>query len=174
MMIILYVLLAIFLIFIYLMFAAAMQILFTFNSQSETFKVAFFWLYPFLEGVISLEDENLILTVMLFRKQIFRKELMQGGREKTKGHLSLKLAGQVKPWDIRINVAYGFKDPSATGIACGAINVAASLLDVRSLEQAPDFMPGSNYVNIDAEARINPGTTLVNLYKAYINHSRKY
>lgn len=172
-MILLYILLAVILAFIYLLFAAAVQVLFTFNSDKEDINITLLWLFPFLKSEITIENENLILAVNLFNKRIFRKELMQGGRESTKSHISMKLLRQVKPWDIHVNTSYGFRDPSVTGLACGALNIASGLVDIESLEQNPDFMADKNYVNIDAAAKLNPGTTLVNLCRAYILNARR-
>ena len=172
-MIFLYILLAIILLFIYLLFAAAMQVLFSFNSDREDIIITVLWLFPFLKAVITVENENLILSVYVLKKKVFEKELMQGARESTKSHFNLKLIRQVQPWDIHVNAAYGFRDPSVTGIACGAMNIATRFINMDSMEHTPDFMPDKNYINIDAAAKLNPGVTLVNLYKAYIHNSRK-
>ena len=169
-MIILYILAAIILIFIYLIFAAAMQVFFTINSQDEDFKIIMLWLYPLLKAVVTLENENIVLKVYLFKKQLLKKELMHKDGKSTKRHFDLRLLKEVQPWDIHLNAAYGFRDPFFTGIACGVINIAAGCLDTASLEHSPDFAADTNYININAGARINPGTALVNIYRAYINN----
>ena len=172
-MIFLYILFSVVLLFIYLLFAAAMQVLFSFNSDKEDISITILWLFPFLKAVATVENENLVLTIHLFNKKVFKKELMQGGRERTKSHISLKLIRQVRPWDIHVNAAYGFRDPSVTGIACGAMNIASRFINIDSIEHIPDFMTDKNYINIDAAAKLNPGTTLVNFYRAYIYNSRR-
>ena len=172
-MIFLYVLLAIILLLIYLLFAVALQVLFSFNSDKENINITILWLFPFLKAVVTIENENPVLIIHLFNKKVFKRELMQGGRERTKKHFSLKLVRQVKPWDIHISASYGFRDPSVTGIACGAMNIATRLISIESLEHSPDFMTDKNYINIDASAKLNPGSTLVNLCRAYFSNSGK-
>ncbi|NJD01594.1 MAG: hypothetical protein FIA99_03085 [Ruminiclostridium sp.] len=172
-MIFLYILLSIILLFIYLLFAAAMQVLFSFNTDKEDVSITILWLFPFLKAIVTVKNENPILTVFLFKKKVFEKELMPGGHERTKSHLSLKLVRQVQPWDIHVNAAYGFRDPSVTGIACGAVNIATRFINIDSIEHSPDFMADKNYISIDAAAKLNPGATLVNLSRAYIYDSRR-
>ncbi len=171
-MIFLYILLAIVLLFIYLLFAAAMQVLFAFNSDKDDIRITVLWLFPFFKAVIALENESPVLAVHIFNKKVYEKKLMQGGRQGKKSQFNLKLIRQVQPWDIHVSAAYGFRDPSVTGIACGAVNIATRLIDIDSIEHNPDFMAEKNYVSINAAAKLNPGATLVNLYRAYIYHSR--
>jgi exo-beta-1,3-glucanase (GH17 family) len=73
------------------------------------------------------------------------------------------------PKDINVNVKYGFADPFATGIACGAISMASQFINADSIIQTPDFLSMNDYIYLDATAKVNLGSMLIKYLKSLSN-----
>lgn len=157
------IILLVFPVLILLAFTIATKIIFTFNSDKSNMNLTLLWLYPFIKAVVTNEENRLILTVYLFKKSIFRKAL-KGRKQKSN---NLELIKQVNPTDVTVNTSYGFRDPFVTGIACGAINIAAQFIDIDSISQNPDFVTDRDYIYVNATAKVKLGSALVNMYKAH-------
>lgn len=145
-----------------LLFIVTLRIIFTFNSDRANMNLTLLWLYPFLKAVVTNEENNMVLTVYLFKKSIMRRVLKKGEKKTN----NMDLVKQVNPKDVNIHASYGFKDPFLTGVACGAINVASQFINIDSIQQDPDFVTDKDYIYLDATAKVNLGSALVNLYKA--------
>jgi hypothetical protein len=147
-----------------LVFVVALRIIFTFNSDNADMHLTLLWLYPFLKAVVTNEDTDMVLTVYLFKKSIIKKTLRK--RETKEAANNMDIIRQVHPRDINVHAAYGFKDPFVTGVACGAINIASQFINIDSIQQDPDFVTDEDYFSINATAKVNLGSALVNLYRA--------
>jgi hypothetical protein len=145
-----------------LTFTAVLKIVFTLDTRKENINLTLLWLYPFL--LITAESNNTVplLTIYLFNKKIYGKEL---NTRKT-GTKNNELVKAVSPTDMHFNVSYGFRDPFVTGVTCGAIYAASEYIRFASIEQSPDFIADSDYIYMNATAKVNIGNTLIHYIKS--------
>ncbi|MCX8130956.1 MAG: hypothetical protein N3I35_12770 [Clostridia bacterium] len=162
-------LLAVVIFLVILLFITALRIIFTFNSDKENINLTLLWLYPFLKAVITNEGPKLMLSVYLLNRNIMKRELGVG-KSKIRAN-KLELIRQVKTTDANVSVSYGFRDPFITGVACGAINIASQFINIDSVNQNPDFVADNDYIYVDATAKVNLGSALLNLYRTHKNSS---
>lgn len=146
-----------------LLFTIAMKIIFTFNSDKSNMNLTLLWLYPFLKAAVTNEGNGLLLTVYLLNKSIYKRPL-KARRQKAN---NMEMIKQVHPTDVAVNASYGFRDPFLTGVACGAFNIASQFINIDSIRQNPDFVTDNDYIYVDATARVNLGSALLNLYRAH-------
>ncbi len=158
-MVLLYLLLIAVVILLVLLFMVASRIILHFDSTSSDLNLTLLWLYPILKSVISSENDTFTLSIFIFSKRIFKKQLTNN---KTKGR-NKNLLGKVNPTDIHINAQYGFEDPYFTGLAFAAINMIPKFVSLESLDQRPDFLVSSDFININATAKLNLGQFLLKL-----------
>lgn len=159
-----FIILIIAIIFIILLFVFALSIKLVINSDKPEINMALFWLNPFINAFVNIENTVPILKVYLFKQLIMKKALKR--RQKKYGGMELiKLS---EPKDVHVNVQYGFRDPFATGVTCGVINMASQFISIDSINQTPDFMSVDDYVYLDATAKVNLGSTLIKLIKTKI------
>lgn len=169
--------LSVILLLIILLFTAALRILFIFDTENANTNVTLLWLPPLLKVILTLENAKPVLTVYIFNKRVYRNTLKSRERSAAKDEKYrpgiMELIKITKPNDIHVNAFYGFQDPFATGIACGALNIASQFINIDSIQHAPDFMVENDYIYLDAAAKVNIGSTLVNLYRARNMNSEK-
>ncbi len=158
-----YILVIILLLLAVLLFNVALKVIFVFNTDKENLTLTLLWLYPFMKSTITKELSGFTLTIYLLNKKVYAKALAskKGGNTR-KG---LRLIKAVKPTDVHVNTKYGFRDPFMTGVACGAVNAASQLISIDSLQQNPDFTADNDYIYLNATAKVNVGSTLVNLLR---------
>lgn len=157
-----------------LLFVTAMKIVFVFSSEKADMNLTLLWLYPFVKAVVTTEQAVPVLAVYLFNKRIVRRELRRRATRRTGRKTDrAELVKQIKPKDVHVHAAYGFRDPSVTGVACAAVNMVAQFIHIDAFDQDPDFVAESDYIYVDATAKLNPGMTLVNLARAYFRSSRR-
>ncbi|TCQ02067.1 hypothetical protein [Serpentinicella alkaliphila] len=158
-MVFLYLLIVTVLILMVLLFIVASNIIFHFDSTSSDVNVTLLWLYPILKSVVSLENNSLTLSIFIFSKKIFKKQMSSHNSESRNKNVLKK----INPTDVRINAQYGFKDPYFTGLTFAALNMIPSLLKLESLYQKPDFLVTNDFININATAKLNLGRFLLAL-----------
>ena len=149
-------------IFTILLFKIALKINLVFNSDKSDLNLKLFWLDPFIKASVTIKNTKPVLTLYLFNRIILDRELNRG---KSK-HTGMELVQCTDAKDIHVNVKYGFGDPFTTGIACGAINVASQFANIDSINQTPDFMTTSDYIYLNATAKVKIGSTLIKLYRS--------
>jgi len=137
-----------------------------FNSEKSELNMTILWIKPLIKAFIKLEETKPFLSLYLFNKIFFKKSL-QGFSDKQKGRQLLEITS---PKDVQLNIEYGFKDPFTTGIACGVINVASQFANVKSLKHTPDFISVKDYVYLDANAKVNLGSSLIKFLKFKSRH----
>lgn len=158
-MVLLYILIIAVLILMVLLFIVASKIIVHFDSTSSDLNVTLLWLYPILKSVVSSENDTFTLSIFIFTKRIFKKQLTNNkSKMKNKNLLS-----KINPTDVHVNAQYGFKDPYFTGLAFAALNMIPRFLSLESLYQRPNFSVGNDFINIDATAKLNLGQFLLNL-----------
>lgn len=158
-MILLYILIIISLFLVVLLFTVASKIIVHFNSAASDLNVTVLWLDPVLKFVVSSENNSFILSVYLFKKIFFKKQL-------TNSRINIQnrnFISKITPADIHINAQYGFRDPYFTGLAFCAINMISKFFTLESLYQKPDFLADDDFLNIEATARLNLGRSLLKL-----------
>jgi hypothetical protein len=158
MVILLYILAFTSLLVVVLLFTVAAKVIVHFNSSADL-NVILLWLYPILKSVVSSENDSFVLSVYLFNKRIFNRQLAV-----SKIIMQNKnLLNKINPTDIHINAQYGFKDPYFTGLIFGVINMISRLFTLESLYQRPNFLAIDDFINIDATAKLNLGRSLLKL-----------
>lgn len=159
---IIYLIVLILLFMVILTFTAVLKVAFTLDTIKENVSLTLLWLYPFLKVTAESNASVPLLSVYIFNKKVYGKEL---GLKKS----STKNADVVKavsPSDMHFNVSYGFRDPFATGVTCGAIHAASEYIRFASIRQSPDFVADSDYIYMNATAKVNIGNTLINYLKS--------
>ncbi|HNR03244.1 MAG TPA: hypothetical protein PKU88_00295 [Bacillota bacterium] len=155
----LFILLLSLLLFIFLLFTVASRIDLSYDSARSDMHLTLRWLHPLLRSVIVKEGNGFLLLVYLLKKRVLAKLMKPKQYTKRSGNILKSL----KPTEIHVNTQYGFRDPFVTGLACGAVSAVSQLLNVESLHQKPDFLANSDYINLDATAKLNLGRLLMKL-----------
>lgn len=154
--------LSVVLVLIILLFLVALRIKFIFNTDNSQMYITLFWLNPFVNAFINIENTVPVVKIYIFKQLIFTKELKRGKNK----HGGMELVKISNPKDIHVNVSYGFKDPFTTGIVCVVMNIASQIVNIDSINYTPDFIPSNDYICLDATAKVNVGTTLINLIRS--------
>ncbi|WP_313559365.1 hypothetical protein [Ruminiclostridium cellobioparum] len=159
-----------------LLFAFDAKVKLVFDTDRNDMHLSVNWIYPFIKGTVSIENWHPAIDVYIFRVHLFKKTVKAGsqgilsrGKKSGKGIRKTDLLKIFNLKELSINTKYGFTNPSATGIACGAFNTASQFINIDSLSQIPDFMSAHDYIYFDAEASVNLGASLTNLIKYYRN-----
>jgi hypothetical protein len=151
----------VFVILIILLFTVALRVEIVFDTYRTGLKMTLLWLHSCLKALVTIEDTKPMLTLFLFNKKLFYKYL-----KKRKGKTnSMELVKIVDSRDVHINASYGFRDPFTTGITCGAINAASQFINIDSIDQMPDFTAENDYIYLDADAKVNLGSSLIRLFR---------
>lgn len=144
-----------------LLFKMALHIRLKYHSNESSINVSLVWLEPFFKAFIIIKDLDIYLKLYLFDKLIFNRKLK---KQKTKSR-GLNLVKKADPQNVHVDVQYGFRDPFMTGISCGLMNFTSEFIDVESMNQVPDFMASDDYIQLDATANINIGSTLLKMLR---------
>jgi hypothetical protein len=152
-------LLTIVLLLIVLLFTVKSKVNLIFDSTSSDMHLTLHWLYPLLKSVVTKENGGFVLTVYLLNKRILTRKINH--KRNVSGNKSILRS--LNPTDIHIDTQYGFRDPFFTGLACSAITMVSEFFNVESLRQRPDFLAISDYVSLDATAKLNLGRSLIKL-----------
>jgi hypothetical protein len=160
-MIITTIILGILALFIILMFTISLRARFIFDTEEPNMYMTLFWLPPLFKAVIEITNTKPVLTLVILKKRLLSKTL----RSK-KQHLNTQLIKKVAPKEFVINAYYGFRDPFSTGIATGFLSAISSLADMAAVKHCPDFTASRDYIYVDASAKINIGTALLNLLRS--------
>ncbi len=147
---------------ILLAFLIDLKIKLVFNSEKSDIKMSLLWLSPLIKAFVSMKNSLPILNIYLFNRLVLKKTI----KRRNKKSRDMNLVQLVNPRDIHVDVQYGFKDPFETGIACGVINIASQFINIDSIKQTPDFVSTDDYIYLDATAKVNLGTALVNFFKS--------
>jgi predicted membrane protein len=147
--------------FIILLFVFTLRIKLVIDSDKPEINMSLFWLNPFINAFVNIENTVPMLKVYLF-KQLIMKKALKIRKKKYGGMELIKLSD---PKDVHVNVQYGFRDPFTTGVTCGVINMASQFINIDSINQTPEFMSDDDYVHLDATAKVNLGSTLIKLIK---------
>lgn len=145
-----------------------LKIMLQFNSgQYNNLNLKISWLYPMFKGTITSEVNSNIVSVYLFNKKIFTKNIKS---KKRNNKLSLDLIKSIKFDYFKVRTSYGFENPAITGCFCASISLIFNYLKIKELYNTPDFSMDSNYINLNAETKINVISTLINLFKLKVAH----
>ena len=162
------IILLILLIPVILLFTVALRVKIVFDTCKTNLNMTFLWLHSWLKGLVTIEDTKPMLTLYLLNKKIFKRKLFKEKVKSSKGKLKgMDFVKLVDSRDVHVNAQYGFRDPFTTGIACGAINVASQFININvdSINQMPDFATENDYIYLDANAKVNIGSTLIRFFK---------
>lgn len=156
-MILLLVLLTMVILFTILLFTVKSKVNLIFDSASSDMHLSLLWLYPLLKSEIRRVDNRLIMTIYLLNKRIYNREISS----KQNDYSSKSTIKNLNPTDIHVDTSYGFRDPFVTGLAGSAITLVSEFFNVESLHQRPDYLAISDYINLDATAKLNLGRSLM-------------
>jgi hypothetical protein len=136
----------------------------SFNSElQQDFHLILTWISPLFKAVIHKnEDENLI-TIYLFNKRTFTRNLKIQKEQHTN---FVDLIKTIRPAHIMLRSSYGFQDPSVTGMVCGAFDMLSQYMELEYLYNNPDFYTAYDYFSINAEAEIHLLSSLSGIIKA--------
>lgn len=148
--------------FILLLSIAALKVVFTFDSDKENVNLIVEWLHPFFKAEVNTIDTQPVLTIYLFGREIAERNLKRAKRKRNNG---MELVRSFKPRNINVYAAYGFRDPSITGVTCGALNAASQFINIDSLQHNPNFVTDNDYIYVNATAKFNIATALINMYR---------
>lgn len=158
-MILLFVLLMLLLLLTILLFTVTSKVNFNFDSVTSGMNLTLLWLYPLIRSVIVKKNNEFTLTVYLLNKRIMTKQI----KRKQDVSDNKNVLRSLNPTDIHINTQYGFRDPFVTGLTYTAISMVSQFFNVKSLRQSPDFLTMNDYINLEANAKLNLGNSLIKL-----------
>ncbi len=160
-MIVTVIILVILALFIILLFTISMRARFIFDTEQSNMYMTLFWLPPLFKATLEIIDTAPVLTIIVINKRLTSKTL-----KSKKKSLNTQLIRQVNPQEFVINAYYGFRDPFSTGVATGFFGAISSLTDIASVRHWPDFTAFKDYIYVDASARINVGSALLNYLRS--------
>ena len=149
--------------FIVLLFTVNLRVKVVFDTYKTSLNMSLIWLHSFLKALVTIEDTKPMLTLYLLNKRLFKKRLGAGRRKRKLN--GIKVIKSIDSSDVHVNARYGFRDPFTTGIPCGALSVASQFINIDYFSQFPDFTAGDDYIYMDASAKVNLGSTLMNLFR---------
>ena len=168
-MIILYLILLIIIVILILLFTKYLKVRVVFDTCKTDLNMTLLWLHTFLKAWVTIEDTKPMLTIYLLNKRLFKRRLI-----KEKKNLSgVDIIKLIDTREIQVNTYYGFRDPFITGITCGVINAASQFINIDFINQRPDFNTESDYIYLDASAKINLGSSLINYLSSKLRHKSK-
>lgn len=144
-------------VFVRLLFTVRVNLFFHFDTDKDILNLTATWLYPFIKAQIAVNAKKFILIVYLFRRKIFRKAIVAKGTRIKIPSINLE--------DAKAEVYYG-GSPFYIGIAYGVISLLSQFMKRAEIVQYPAFLSGSDYIRIDATAKINGGETLLSMLRA--------
>lgn len=134
-----------------------------YNSEKLTdFNLVLRWLKPLIKGIITKYEDKIIFSVYLFGKRVFTKNITANKSNDSNNYRLIKC---IKFINITMQTLYGFKDPSITGMVCGAVNVISEYIDIDSAHNNPDFSTDIDYLNIKIVVKVNVVVSVLNLLK---------
>lgn len=160
-MIITVIILGILVLLLILLFTISLRARFIFDTDKSNMYMTLFWLPPLFKAVLEIVNTRLVLTIIVLNKQLISKTL-----KNKKESLNTQLIKQISPKEFVINAYYGFSNPFSTGIATGLVGAISSLTDIAVVRHCPDFTAFRDYIYVDASARINVGTALLNFLRS--------
>lgn len=144
------------------------KVIFAFNSEQYTnLNLMISWLYPMFKAIITNEGNSIIISVYLFNRKIFIRNLKS---KKRNNKISFDLIKSIKLDYIKVKTSYGFENPAITGWVCASVSLILNYVKTKDLYNNPDFSMNSNYINLNAETKINVISTLINLLKLKVAH----
>lgn len=144
------------------------KVIFAFSSEQYTdLNLIVSWLYPMFKAIVTNEDNSLIISFYLFNKKVFKRNLKS---KKSNKKFSFDLIKSLKLDYVTVRTSYGFENPAITGWVCTAISLVLHYVKVKDLYNNPDFSMNSNYINLNAETKVNVMSTLINLFKLKAAH----
>ncbi|MGE4485703.1 MAG: hypothetical protein AB7C97_11400 [Oscillospiraceae bacterium] len=151
---------------IFLTFAYPVKVSFLLDSDAMDMHLLMKWL-SILKIEVNIIGIRAHISVFIFNMKIVSKFL---ANKRGSGKIVLKaLSFQ----DTCIRTLYGLNSPHLTGIFYGAVSFISSLINVRELEQHPEFIPSKEYLRIEASSDLNAGKTMVNLIKLKFKKSKE-
>jgi hypothetical protein len=142
-----------------LLFTVTSKVNFNFDSVTSDMNLTLLWMYPLIRSVIVKKNNEFTLTVYLLNKRILTKQI----KRKQDVSDNKNVLRSLNPTDIHINTQYGFRDPFVTGLTYTAISMVSQFFNVKSLRQSPDFLTMNDYINLEANAKLNLGNSLIKL-----------
>lgn len=133
------------------------KIYFTFNTNSDEVYLIFNWLTPFLKAEINVYNYLLYLSIFLFKKKIYRKQIKVSKRKHRPSVFSYNTLDFNNSYAA---VYYGLNNPYTTGIATGVIQSILFFADEMHIDYFPDFLPEKEYIIIKARTEINVGKSI--------------
>jgi len=158
---VIYLVVLVLLFMVILTFTAILKVAFTLDTKQENVQLTLLWLYPFLKITANGDAVAPLLSVYLFNKKVYGKELSL--KKTNTGNTDF--IKSVSPEDVHFDVSYGFSDPFITGITCGAICAVQDYIRFAAIKQTPDFVSDEDYVYMNATAKVNIGNTFIQFLK---------
>jgi len=153
------VLLAIVVFLIILLYTVESKINLIFNTADSDMHLTLIWMHPLIKSVITKKADGFVLTVYLLGKSILTRQIKQ----KQNVYKNRNILKNLNPTDIYVNTQYGFRDPLVTGLTYTAISMVSQFFKVKSLSQNPDFLAANDYINLEANAKLNLGSSIMKL-----------
>lgn len=155
--------------FILLLLAAialtmTLRLRFLFNLDDHGMYINILYLYPLIKIVIRFEDNKPFLLVYLLKIRVFKTQLKTKKRS-NRSNKGISFVKSANPTHVNVTTHYGFKDPYATGMVCGALSIAKNYINTDKINQFPDFISNNDYIYVDASANIKVGQTIVKYAK---------
>ncbi|AVP63675.1 DUF2953 domain-containing protein [Clostridium botulinum] len=144
------------------------------SEQIDNSYIDFFWLYPFLNIRLIVNEGDIFIKIYIFKKS-FKIKQIQFSTIKSNNTIKdrVNILKSLNLDYLYLDTYYGFNDPLITGILCGFINLIPNYLDKNEIYNNPNFMVDASYFTAKAFAKINIFYAIIKILKSYIKNYNK-
>jgi hypothetical protein len=147
---------------VYALFDKRATIAFALDTNRNDMHLLFYWLYPLMMARMEMLHYSPHLTIYLLKTPVYTKTLKSKKNRKTN---LFDTAQALQLTEGYAKAYYGLDNPFHTAVTSGAIDLFRSFFPNIPIEQIPDFMPGHEYVVIQAGVKLNIGKTLFRMIR---------
>jgi len=163
--------LSIILFFVYLSFIKPIIISLVFDTDRIDLHMNLRWLFPLFEVKVVMANYSPLITIYIFKMNIFRKSMRkhQINKDLNLQNFSLpKLPQYINYLKLKnsfVEANYSLFDPFATSMANVVLYFLQSFTNTINVTQNPNFMADHSYVAIRAGTNLNIGKTVTQLIR---------
>ena len=135
-------------------YSEPLYLTFVFDSDEKDMHLAMSWLKQ-IKIRAEIKELRPYVSVFVFNRRIMSTFLKK--RKKKNGSIS---ALDLRNTDVR--VSYGINSLAGSSIIYAALEIIGQVGKIDRFDQVPEFMPATEYLKIDASAKLNIGKTISN------------
>jgi hypothetical protein len=147
--------------FVCLLFFKPMDVTLLLNTNQDQISIKLNWIESLLTAKVQINPGASVLSIFLFKNRIYSKPLHPKKQKKRNKLTFVDYLYSLSLQKMYASIYYGFKDPFDTGITSGILQFIEQTFQGVLIKQYPDFIPGKEYIIINAGAELNLGKTMI-------------